>query len=204
MTELVYILWEKGGYRPDPSTISRIVEIVNSSPGHGAGSFHSTEYEDGAWTASWNAAGSESLESALVDGKEDSCPASDKFDSTTELAPLAGPVESDSNLICPALLARQSMLEAQNAYDALPDDADPGILQNAETACQASEDLLCQAQARSIPGLRAQIEELMNRCMLDEHETQAEATRMLFDNILTGLDGFYVPRDNARQADKMA
>jgi hypothetical protein len=204
ITEPVYILWENGGDRLDPNTFSRIVETVNSSPARGSGSLQSLEHEDGTRVASRDVATFGLQESTNVHGRESSCSTSIGADGTTELAPLAGKAGTALNPICPAVLARQSMAAAQRAYDALPDDADPGLLEDAETACQASENLLCQAKARSIPGLRAQIEELMNRCMLDEHETQVEATRTLFDNILAGLEGFHVARENGRPANKLA
>lgn len=93
------------------------------------------------------------------------------------------------------------MIEARQAYDALPDDADPGTLRTAEFVCEETEERLCEARARSVLGLRAQIEELMNRFMLDEHETRPEATRKLFDNILVGLNGFQPHHDDDGRAE---
>jgi hypothetical protein len=102
---------------------------------------------------------------------------------------------------CAAALAMISMRAAQLAYDALPDDADHRSVRMAEIACEATENRLCAVVATSLPGLRAQIEELMNRLMLDEHETKPDATKMLHDNLLAGLNGIIPTNDGALHSD---
>ena len=60
----------------------------------------------------------------------------------------------------------------------------------AEEFCLASEQRLCASTAKSVLGLRAQIEELKHRFSLDEHRTQPEATQMLFESIINELSRF--------------
>jgi hypothetical protein len=100
---------------------------------------------------------------------------------------------------CAAAMAMISMRAAQQAYDALPDDADHRSVRMAEIACEATENRLCAAVATTLPGLRAQIEELMNRLILDEHETKPDATQMLYENLLAGLNGIILANKNARR-----
>ena len=200
-TNSEYILWENGCVQPDKGTISRIIELISSSNCACGRHFHSTEHKECAEISRQITAPFTPFENPSPRGLTGLCSPSMDTNSIAELTPPTGTAESDTSPICPAILARRSMIEAKQAYDALSDNADPTILQTAETVCRATENRLCEVRARSIPGLRAQIEELMNRFMLDEHETQPEATRMLFDNILAGLSGFGPRHEDAYRSD---